>query len=111
LGLRALAQLRHLRKAGGLRCVALLGDYDEAESWLADGADALRVWEGEFSASLEARLAPLAPIWITAGGRLTPEQPGDIPLPRLQNLIRRRVRAILLNDPTMIAEACSETAS
>ena len=111
LGLRALPQLRHLRKSGGLKCVALLGDYDEAEDWLAAGADALRVWEGEFSESIEAQLAPLAPIWITAGGRQTTDQPGDIPLPRLRRLVRREVQAILLNDPTMIAAACREAAS
>lgn len=111
LGLRALPQLRRLRETSKLRCVALLGDYDEAESWIAAGADALRIWEGEFTDDLETRLAPLAPIWITAGGRSTPDQPGDIPLSRLQPLVRRRVQAILLNDPTMVAEALHKAAS
>lgn len=111
LGLRALAQVRHLRKVCSLSCVALLSDYGEAEAWLAAGADALRVWEGEFSEEIEARLAPLAPIWITAGGRETAEQPGDIPLPRLRTLVRRRIQAVLLNDPTMGAMARREKAS
>lgn len=110
LGLRALPQLRVLRQRSSLPCVALLADYDEAEDWMAAGADALRVWEGEFTETIEARLAPLAPIWITAGGRQTPDQPGDIPMGRLRRLVRRRVRAILLNDPTMIAEAVCEGA-
>ena len=110
LGLRALPQLRLLRQRSTLRCVALLADYDEAEPWMAAGADALRVWEGEFSETIEARLAALAPIWITAGGRETPDKPGDIPMGRLRQLVRRRVQAILLNDPTMIAEAVCEGA-
>jgi len=110
LGLRALPQLRLLREHSPLKCVALLADYDEAEDWMAAGADALRVWEGEFTETIEARLAPLAPIWITAGGRQTPDQPGDIPMGRLRRLVRRRVQAILLNDPTMIAEAIREGA-
>lgn len=111
LGLRALPQLRHLRRVSELNCLALLGDYDEAEDWLAAGANALRVWEGDFTEDIEARLTHLAPVWITAGGRRTAEQPGDIPRSRLRNLVRRRIRAVLLNDPTMLAEDCWEATS
>lgn len=108
LGLRELSQLRSLRRRSSLRCVALLGDYGEAAEWLAAGADALRVWEGEFSTVLEECLAPLAPLWITAGGRGTPERPGDISMPRLRQLVRRRVDAILLNDPRLLPLALRE---
>ncbi|GAB4361745.1 MAG: hypothetical protein Kow00114_16510 [Kiloniellaceae bacterium] len=110
LGLRALPQLHLLRERSSLKCVALLADYDEAENWVAAGADALRVWEGEFTEAIEARLGSLAPLWITAGGRQTPDLPGDIPMTRLRRLVSRRVQAILLNDPTMIAEAVREDA-
>jgi len=109
-GLRALDQLRLLRRRSTVHCVALLNDYGEAEDWLAAGADALRVWEGEFSEEIEARLAPLAPLWVTAGGRRTHDQPGDIPFDRLRALARRRVAAILLNDPTALARARREVA-
>jgi len=115
LGLRALDQLKALRRSpnasrAATNCVALLEDYGEAEAWLAAGATALRVWEGEFTPEIERRLAPLAPLWITAGGRKTPERPGDIPLERLRALLRRPVAAVLLNDPTLLPTALGEVA-
>lgn len=110
LGLRALDQLKALRRRAATNCVALLEDYGEAEAWIAAGATALRVWEGEFTPEIERRLAPLAPLWITAGGRRTPERPGDIPLERLRALLRRPVAAVLLNDPTLLTTALGEVA-
>jgi glycerophosphoryl diester phosphodiesterase len=110
LGLRALDQLKALRRRADVNCVALLEDYGEAEAWIDAGADALRVWEGEFTPEIERRLAPLAPLWITAGGRKTPERPGDIPLERLRALLRRPVAAVLLNDPTLLTTALGEVA-
>lgn len=110
LGLRALDQLKALRRRADTHCVALLEDYGEAEAWITAGADALRVWEGEFTSEIERRLAPLAPLWITAGGRKTPERPGDIPLERLRALLRRPVAAVLLNDPTLLTTALGEVA-
>jgi glycerophosphoryl diester phosphodiesterase len=103
-GFRKLAQFHFAKaRAPGLTCVSLLEDYGEAEAWLDAGAAAIRIWEGEFEPTLEARLAPQTPIWITSGGRKTPSQTGDIDAPRLAALAGRNVAAILLNDPTALA--------
>lgn len=110
-GVRSYDQLCAARKmAPAAQCLAMLSDYSEAEDWIEAGACAVRIWESEFTRELEDRLAPKIPIWITVGGRGTPDLTGDIPLERLRRLAARQVTAVLLNNPTLTDQLVPEPA-
>lgn len=108
-GVRSYDQLCATRKmAPTAHCIAMLSDYSEADQWIDAGASVVRIWESEFTPELEDKIAPKVPIWITVGGRGTPDPTGDIPLERLRKLAARQISAVLLNNPTLIDQLALE---
>jgi glycerophosphoryl diester phosphodiesterase len=106
LGLRSAGQVAMVRGkfADRVRIVALMGRLADAGAFLAEGADALRLWEYQMDDAAARDLIGKAPIWITAGGR--PGYPvGDTDAAGLRKILAFGAVAILLNDPALLVAA------
>lgn len=109
VGLRSVEQLRRARgREPNARFLGLVNDYDAIPDFFALGAVAVRAWEDDMGhPAVTAALADGLPVWATAGRRRDGERPGHITANRVRRLTATGVRAILLNDPTLITGRCS----
>lgn len=101
VGVRSVGQAQAVRDVSGAS--ALLGflkDYEEFPAFFDAGGDIARLWENDCSADAVA-VARCGdhPVWVTAGGRNMPGQPGDIDTGRLRSLFDLGVDGVLVNDP------------
>lgn len=106
LGLRSAEQAAMVRETfeSRVRIVALMGGMEDAAAFLETGADALRLWEYELDEALAHKLKTRAPIWVTSGGR-PGYAVGDTDIAGLEKILGFGAQAILLNDPTLLAQA------
>ncbi|MCF3936162.1 glycerophosphodiester phosphodiesterase [Acuticoccus sp. M5D2P5] len=88
----------------GHAILAMVPEPAAAPAFLGAGADMVRLWERD---AVPARLAPFAerdvPVWMTAGGRGTDRETGDIDPAAIERFAGLGVAGVLLNDP---AAAC-----
>ncbi len=105
-GLRALDQLVYLgRVLPQARSLALPGDYEDLDGWLAAGADAIRVWENELDLPAIRKLRQANhPIWVTADRRKNSTTVGEISPARIAKLKNLGIQGLLLNDPSLAVE-------
>jgi glycerophosphoryl diester phosphodiesterase len=104
IGMRSPEQMRRAwMLEPRLSLLAFLPDYALAGAFESAGAKALRVWEGDLDRPEVAALFKDRQVWVTAGGRGTQMEVGDTTLDRLRRILNHKPRAILLNDPLMLA--------
>ena len=105
LGLRSplLVTLSRAREPD-IRCVGLTTDCNEIPEFFAKGAYAVRAWEEDLEHPAVTRaLGNGQTVWATAGLRKAGEAPGTVTKERLARMQTAGIRAVLLNDPTLIA--------
>ena len=94
-----------------VRCVGLAADYDDIPEFFARGAIAIRAWEEDMEhPAVTKALRYGHAVWATAGLRKTGEAPGTLTPERLERLQAAGIRAVLLNDPTLITGTDGEGA-
>lgn len=101
IGVRSIGQAQAARDASGTSVLlGFLNDYDAFPAFFDAGGDIARLWEQDCSdAKVDAARCGDHPVWVTAGGRKLPDQPGDIDGGRLQTLFDLGIDGILVNNP------------
>ena len=103
IGARSLEQLKYQQDyKPEVRCLGLVGDYDEIPQWLEMGAYAIRSWEEDLNHPAVSAILGKNPVWVTAGYRSQGEIAGQITRTRLDVLLESDIEAVLLNDPSLI---------
>jgi len=103
IGVRDVAQMRRARELEpGLKLLAFLPDYAQADAFEQAGAQVFRVWEGEVAQPAAARVLRDKPTWVTMGGKGTPCAVGDTTPERLARILDLQPRGVLVNDPLLM---------
>lgn len=89
--------------APGINILAFLPEGADVEAFAAAGASAFRVWEADLDSGGASRLFAQRPVWVTVGGTRTGREPGDVDVASLARVLAKGPRAVLLNDPTLLA--------
>lgn len=103
IGMRSALQLGRARdREARLSLLAFLPDYALAEAFVAAGANALRIWEGDLGRPEAVALLGHGNVFVTAGGRGTAADVGDTTPEGLRRILQCRPKAVLLNDPSLL---------
>lgn len=103
LGIRDAAQVAEVRERfeDRVRILAFMPSIDQKDAFMTNGADALRLWEGQLVSDAACDLRDQAPIWITAGN-VDGRKAGDVDDMALKTIVAFAPQAVLLNDPTVL---------
>ncbi len=104
LGLRSPLLVALVRaREPDIRCIGLTADCNEIPGFFDRGAFAVRAWEEDLDHPAVIQvLRDGRTVWATAGLRKAGEAPGTVTRERLERMRAAGIRAVLLNDPTLI---------
>ncbi|MDB5524007.1 MAG: glycerophosphodiester phosphodiesterase [Rhizobium sp.] len=100
LGLHDAGSVAAMKARGHEAMLALTPEPEQGAAFIEAGCSLLRLWEGDVTAErLAAAAAWRVPVWITAGGRGTKRETGDIDAKSLVALAALGMSGVLVNDP------------